>query len=74
VVPDPIEVPPHELVYHCQFAPVPKLPPTTEMFVLNPGVQLFTGLELTDVGSVESTPEVVVNKMHAFAFAVEGVV
>ncbi len=30
LVPEPAGVPPHEPVYHCQFAPVPKLPPTTD--------------------------------------------
>ncbi len=34
--PLPTKVPPQELLYHCQFAPVPKVPPLTVKVVLPP--------------------------------------
>ena len=49
--PLPAEIPPHEDVYHCQFAPEPKLPP------ISPRVELFPGqigeVPDMDVGATE---------------------
>ena len=51
LVPVPTGVPPHELEYHFQDAPVPKLPPTTVKIADEPTLMLLT-LVLIDVADV----------------------
>ena len=57
-VPLPAEVPPQELLYHCQVAPVPKEPPTTVKVVLPPAQMVV--VPLIELGAVESVCTVTV--------------
>lgn len=52
-LPLPTAVPPHEPLYHCQLAPVPKDPPVTDNVVLLPE-QMVVAVADAEVGSVES--------------------
>ncbi len=53
LVPEPTEAPPHEPVSHCQFAPVPKLPPTTDNVFEIPLHVLLFAIEIL-VAAVEA--------------------
>ena len=46
-------VPPHDTVYHCQVAPVPKEPPVSAKVIAVPGQTVNEGLPVTEVGAVE---------------------
>ena len=48
----PTEVPPHEPLYHCQLAPVPRLPPETDKVVELPE-HIAVGDAEADEGAVE---------------------
>ena len=49
--PFPAEEPPQETVYHCQVAPVPKVPPISVRVSAVPGHTVKDGLPVTEVGS-----------------------
>ena len=49
--PLPTDVTPHELLYHCQLAPVPNEPPLTDKVVLPP-LQMVV-VPVMEVGAVE---------------------
>ena len=50
--PVPIGEPPHDPVYHCHTAPVPREPPITVNVVVSP-IQIVSELAEADAGSVE---------------------
>ena len=50
--PLPTGVPPHDLLYHCHDAPVPREPPVTVKVVASP-VQIAEGEAEAEVGSVD---------------------
>ena len=50
-VPLPAEVPPQETVYHCQDAPVPRVPPTSDKVTEVPGQTVRDGFPVTVVTS-----------------------
>ena len=50
-VPLPNEVAPQEEEYHCQVAPVPKVPPISVRVTVVPGHTVKDGLPVTEVGS-----------------------
>ena len=52
VDPDPTEVPPQLPEYHCQLAPVPKEPPFTVKFVVEP-THIGFGVAVALVGATE---------------------
>lgn len=52
VAPEPTAVPPQEVLYHCQEAPVPSDPPFTVKVEEPPG-QIAVGDAVADVGAVE---------------------
>lgn len=52
VLPEPIELPPHDPVYHLHEALLPRLPPTTSRLKLVPK-QMESSLELMLKGAVE---------------------
>ena len=51
-MPLPTEVTPHELLYHCHDAPVPKEPPVTVRVVVPPS-QIVEGAAEADAGDVD---------------------
>ena len=54
VVPFPAVVPPHEIVYHCQVAPVPSVPPVSVSVVGVPGQTVRDGVPETELGTEET--------------------
>ena len=64
LAPDPAAVPPHETVYHCHVAPVPKLPPVTERVLLVPLQVLLLVID-TPVGAVDRLPTVTASVLAA---------
>ena len=62
--PLPTAVPPQLPLYHCQLAPVPNAPPTTESVVLLPE-QIVVAVAEAEVGSVELVLTVMVTETQA---------
>ena len=62
--PVPIDVPPHDPLYHFQLAPVPSDPPDTLSVVLPPG-QTAVALADADEGATEFVFTVTVTLAHA---------
>ena len=63
-VPFPAEVAPQEEEYHCQVAPVPKVPPVSVSVIAVPGHTVREGLPDTDVGADEVELTVTVAVKH----------
>lgn len=57
LAPVPSAVPPQEPVYHCQLAPVPRLPPFT-VRVLDVPLQVLLFVMVMPVGAVDRLPTV----------------
>ena len=62
-VPFPAEVPPHETVYHCQVAPVPKLPPD-KVNVEGTPEQTATGFAVAEDAATDGVLRVTVTLAH----------
>ena len=67
-VPLPTDVPPQFPLYHCQFAPVPNEPPTTESVVFPP-LQI-TFVPLIEVGATDNKLTVTVSDTHVVVLQV----